>query len=56
MRDDLDDETQPTPEEPSADALGGAEDEEIAEDGDPGATDLLRAAKEGAKRLEKLEP
>ena len=56
MGDELDDETQLIPEEPSAEALGEAGEEEIAEDGDPGATDLLRAAQEGAKRLEKLEP
>ena len=56
MRDELDIDTKPTPEEPSADALGGVEEKEIAEGEDPDATDFLRAAKEGAKRLENLEP
>lgn len=56
MRDELETDTQPTLDEPSADALGGVEEQEIAEDENPGATDLLKAAKEGAKRLKKLEP
>lgn len=57
MRDELEDDTQPTPDEPSAGALGGAEEEqEIADDEQPGATDFLKAAKEGAERLKKLEP
>jgi hypothetical protein len=56
MTGELDDETQQTPEEPRAKALGGEEQQGISEDEKPGAADLLKAAKEGAKRLKKLEP
>ncbi|HVF76916.1 MAG TPA: hypothetical protein VNA28_01355 [Solirubrobacteraceae bacterium] len=56
MKGELDDDTQQTPEELRADGLGGGEEQEIAEDKEPGAADFLRAAKEGAKRLRKLEP
>jgi hypothetical protein len=56
MRGELDDDTQQTPDEPSTDALSGEEEQEVGEDEKPSATDFLKAAKEGAKRLKKLEP
>jgi hypothetical protein len=56
MRDELDDDQPQTPEEPIADAVGGSEDEEIAEGKKPGVTDFLKAAKDGAKLLKKQEP
>jgi hypothetical protein len=51
-----DDDTQQTPEEPRPDALGAAEEQDIAEDEKPGVTDFLKAATKGAKDLKKLEP
>ncbi len=56
MRGERDDDTQPPPEELRAGAPGGAEEQDVAEDEKPGATDFLKAAAKGAKDLKKLEP
>ncbi len=56
MRDERDEDAQPTPEEPGAEQLGGGEQQETGEGEEPGAADLLKAATEGAKRLKDLEP
>jgi hypothetical protein len=56
MRGQPDDDVQQTPEELSADAQGGADEQDVAEDEKPGATDFLKAAAKGAKDLKKLQP
>jgi hypothetical protein len=56
MKGELDDDTQQTPEEPAADALGGGEEPEFSEDEKPGVTDFLKAAKDGVKNLKKQDP
>jgi hypothetical protein len=56
MRGEPDDGTQQTPDELSPNAPAGAEEQDVAEDEEPGATDFLKAAVKGAKNLRKLEP
>jgi hypothetical protein len=53
---ELDDNPPQEPQEPSSDALGAQQEPEIAEDDEPGALDLLKAAKDGAQELRKQEP
>jgi hypothetical protein len=52
MKDERDIDT----EQPPKDAGGEPEAPEIAEDDEPGVTDFLKAAKDGAKHLKNLEP
>jgi hypothetical protein len=52
MKDERDIDNKQTPKN---DATGG-EQTEIAEDDEPGVTDFLKAAKDGAKNLKNLEP
>jgi hypothetical protein len=54
MKDERDIDTEQTPK----DAAAGGEREapEIAEDDEPGVTDFLKAAKDGARNLKNLEP
>ena len=52
MKDERDIDTEQTPK----DAAGERDAPEITEDDEPGMTDFLKAAKEGAKNLKNLEP
>jgi hypothetical protein len=53
MKDERDIDTEQTPKDAAAGEEGQGP--EIAEDDEPGVTDFLKAAKDGAKRLRDLE-
>jgi hypothetical protein len=53
MKDERDIDTEQTPKDAAA---GEREAPEIAEDDEPGVSDFLQAAKDGAKHLRNLEP
>ena len=54
MEDEREIDTEQTPKDTAA--VPETEIPELAEDEEPGAADYLRAAKDGAKNLENLEP
>jgi hypothetical protein len=54
MNDEHDIDTEQTPKDDPA--RGQREPPEIAEDDEPGVTDFLKAAKDGAKNLKNLKP
>ena len=56
MKDELADDMPQPQTEPDPEAIGGAEEPEIAPDKEPGVTDFLKAAVKGAKRLKDQEP
>ena len=53
MKDERDIDTDQTPKDAAA---GERDAPEIAEDDEPGVSDFLKAAKDGAKNLKNLEP
>jgi hypothetical protein len=56
MNDERNIDIEQTPNEDAADADGKREAAEIAGGDEPGVTDYLKAAKDGAKNLKNLEP
>jgi hypothetical protein len=55
MKDERDIDTKQTPTDDAA-AAGERDAPEITEDDEPGVTDFLKAAQDGAKNLKNLEP